>query len=595
MDITAYIKPLMKWWRLLFVVTALAVVASSASVFLQPEVYVSRTTLMIGQTINNLNPDSGQIMIATQLATIYADMANREPIQNATMEALGITSLPSYQARVIPNTQLIEIAVTDTNPERAQIIADKLAEQLMLQGPTEGSTETGQRQEFIKEQLSSLQAQIIETEARIEDLQKELTGLSSASQVANTEEEINDLTQKLTTLRQNYANFLANSQEGALNILSVVEPANLPSRSVGSNKLLVIFLAAAVGLSLSAGAAYLIEYIDRTIKTTADVERVLNYPVIGYLSEIPREDDNTDAEEGRDKQNDGKNATYVLDNPNTSLAESFRLLKSNLDFFGVASPSKTILVTSPSQGNGKTTIAVNLALAMSMGDENVVLVDADLRRPAVHTVLDLPVKPGLSDVICGDRTPESVVKPWKEDSLDVITSGTRLPNVTEIAGSRRISAILNELKETFEVVIVDAPPLVISDAYNLASKVDGVILILVPGQTREEQARAMKEQLDRAGATVIGVVFNKISMQSAVSEGDYQYLSLYSPNYYSDYISDSAEPAPTHNGRSKRLLDFFEHGDVPPEFSTSVEKAVTAIKTQPRNLVGKFKKPAKEK
>lgn len=596
MDINAYFKPLIKWWRLLFVVTALAIVASSASVFLQPEVYVSRTTLMIGQTINNLNPDQGQIYIATQLASIYAEMANREPVQVATMDALKISWLPSYQAKVVPNTQLIEIAVTDTNPRRAQVIANELANQLILQSPATNSSETGQRQEFIKQQLSSLQAQIRETELRIEELQKGLPGLSSASQVASTEREINEQTLRLTTLRDSYASFLSNSQEGALNILSVVEPANLPSRSVGTNKFVIILLAGAVGLSLAAGAAYLIEYIDRTIKTTSDVERVLNYPVIGYLSEIKehRQAHATEADGDAASEAGANNATYVLDNPNTSLAESIRLLKSNLEFFGLNSPSKTIMITSPSQGNGKTTIAVNLALAMSMSDQKVVLVDADMRRPAIHTALNVSSKPGLSDVIRGEKMAQSVVKVWKKDKLEVITSGTRLPNVTEILGSKKIGAILNELKETFEVVIVDAPPLVISDAYNLASKVDGVIVVLVPGQTREEQAKVMKEQLDRAGAKVIGVVFNRITMQTATSQGDYQYLSLYSPKYYSDYISTSPNDASSDDGRSRRLLDFFEHGEVPPEVATTVEKAVTAIKTRPRSLAETFKKTPKE-
>jgi polysaccharide biosynthesis transport protein len=596
MDINAYFKPLIKWWRLLLVVTALAIVASSASVFLQPEVYVSRTTLMIGQTINNLNPDQGQIYIATQLATIYAEMANREPVQVATMDALKISWLPTYQAKVVPNTQLIEIAVTDTNPRRAQVIANELANQLIQQSPATNSSETGQRQEFIKEQLSSLQSQIRETELRIEELQKGLPELSSASQVASTEREINEQTLRLTTLRGSYASFLSNSQEGALNILSVVEPANLPSRSVGSNKFVIILLAGAVGLSLAAGAAYLIEYIDRTIKTTSDVERVLNYPVIGYLSEIKEHRQARAAEAGEETAAEAgaNNATYVFDNPNTSLAESIRLLKSNLEFFGLNSPSKTIMITSPSQGNGKTTIAVNLALAMSMSDQKVVLVDADMRRPAIHTSLHVSSKPGLSDVIRGEKTAQSVVKVWKKDKLEVITAGTRLPNVTEIVGSKKIGAILNELKETFEVVIVDSPPLVISDAYNLASKVDGVIVILVPGQTREEQAKVMKEQLDRAGAKVIGVVFNRITMQNATSQGDYQYLSLYSPKYYSDYVSTSPKDANADDGRSRRLLDFFEHGEVPPEVATTVEKAVTAIKTQPRNLVETFKKTPKE-
>jgi polysaccharide biosynthesis transport protein len=548
MDINTYLKPLLKWWRLLLIATSIAIIGSSFSVYLQPDVYVSRTTLMIGRTILDPNPESGQIFIAAQLASIYADMANREPIQVKTMEALGITWLPGYQARVIPNTQLIEISVTDTNPQRAQVIANELANQLILQSPAAGATETGQRQEFIKQQLESLQLQIQETELRIEELQKSLVGLNSASQVANTEREISELNQKLINLRQSYADFLANSQEGALNILSVVEPANLPSRAVGTNKTFIIILAAAVGFSLAAGAAYLLEYIDRTIKTTTDVERVLNYPVIGYLSEISE---------------NGNNATYVFDNPNTALAESFRLLKSNLDFFGLDSPAKTILITSPSQGNGKTTIAVNLALAMSQGDQKTVLVDADLRRPAVHTALKIPVKPGLAEIIKGDRTFQGAIRVWKKNKLEVIAAGGRLPNVTEIGGSRRIGAILSDLKEVFEVVIVDAPPLIISDAYNLASKVDGVILVLVPGQTREEQARVMKDQLDRAGAKVIGVVFNKISLATANTQGDYQYLSIYSPNYYSDYVSGSKGEEAADAGQSRKLLSFFEHGEVP--------------------------------
>ena len=580
MDINAYLKPLLKWWRLLLIATVIAIIGSSLSVFLQSDVYVSRTTLMIGRNaILNPNPETGQIYLASQLASIYADMANREPIQVKTMEALKTTWLPSYQARVIPNTQIIEISVTDTNPQRAQIVADELARQLIAQSPGIGSTENGQRQEFIKQQLETLQTQIQETEAKIEELQTSIADLNSASQVANTQIEIDQLSQKLTDLRQSYTSLLANSQEGAVNILSVVEPANLPSRSVGTNKGIIIFLAALVGFGLAAAAAYLLEYIDRTIKTTTDVERVLNYPVIGYLSLLTEE---------------GNNATYVLDHPNTATAENFRLLKSNLDFFGLDKPSKTILITSASQGNGKTTIAVNLALAMSQGDHKTVLVDADMRRPAVHTALNISSKPGLAEIVRGDRSPQGTVRVWRKNKLEVITAGSRLPNVTEIAGSKRIGSILSDLKEMFEVVIVDAPPLVISDAYNLASKVDGVILILVPGQTREEQAKVMKDQLERAGAKVIGVVFNKISLQTANSEGDYQYLSMYSPNYYSDYVSGSKDEETRDSGQSKRLLAFFEHGEFPPEVASSVEKAVTAIKTQPRNLAGKIRKTPKQ-
>jgi capsular exopolysaccharide synthesis family protein len=578
MEISAYLKPLVRWWRLVVLVTVLALVASGVSTMFQPDVYVSRTTLVIGTTILNPNPDSGQIYIAQQLAQIYADRAEREPIQQATMQALGIDWLPQYQARAVPNAQMVEIAVTDTNPLRAQLIANELAKQLMEQSPAIGDTETGIQQEFIRQQLTNIRAQIEETEKKLEELYSSLVGLNSASQIANIEREIKDQTEKLNTLRESYASFLANSQEGALNILSVVEPANLPTRAEGTSKVVIIGLAGLVGFSLGAGAAYLLDFLDRTIKTTSDVERVFNLPVIGYISELSEKEDN---------------ATYVAKHPNSILAENFRLLRSNIEFFQISKPVRTILVTSPSQGNGKTTIATNLALSISQGEQEVVLVDADLRRPAVHKALDMMKDPGLSDLIRNKADIDSVVRTWSENhNLKVVTAGNIPPNITEVVGSKRIGSILGDLREKFEIVVVDAPPLIIADAYNLASRVDGVILVMEPGLTSEEQAKTIKEQLDRSKAHVLGIVFNKISEQSAHSYYDYQYRSLYSPKYYGDYVASSRRE-PATGPRSNKLISFLEHGEVPAEVAEGVQSAITAIKTQPKKMAERLRKPRK--
>jgi polysaccharide biosynthesis transport protein len=537
-------------------------------------VYVSRTTLVIGTTILDPNPDSGQIYIAQQLAQIYADMARREPIQQATMDALGIDWLPQYQSRAVPNAQMVEISVTDTNPQRAQIIADELARQLIQQSPAIGDTETGVRQEFIRQQLSNLQDQIQETETNLEELYTSLVGLNSASQIANIEKDIKDQTEKLNSLRESYASFLANSQEGALNILSVVEPANLPARAEGTSKFIIIALAGLVGFSLGAGAAYLLDFLDRTVKTTSDVERIFKLPVIGYISEL------------MEKEN---NATYVLQDPNSILAENFRLLRSNIEFFQISQPVKTILITSPSQGNGKTTVATNLALSISQGEQEVVLVDADLRRPAIHKGLDMSKEPGLSDLIRNKADIDEVVRTWYGGDVKVVTAGNIPPNITEVVGSKRIGSILADLRERFELIIVDAPPLIIADSYNLASRVDGVILVMEPGQTAEEQARTIKEQLDRSGAHLLGIVFNKVSENSAHSYYDYQYRSLYSPKYYGDYISNKTTE-PDTGSRSKKLISFIEHGEVPSDVTQGIESAITAIKTQPKNMMERLRK-----
>ena len=580
MTSNAYIKPLIRWWRLIAIVTILAVAASGISTFFQPAIYVSRTTLVVGTTFLDPNPNSNQLVIAQQLAQIYADMALREPIQLATMEALGTQWLPQYQARVVPNTQMVEIAVTDTNSQRAQIIAQELANQLILQSPTIGDTETGEQQEFINQQLASLRSQIEETDNKIAELQKSRIGLTSASQIANIERQINDLTQKLDDLRSNYASFLANSQEGAVNILSVVEPANLPTRPTGTNKMIIIILAGMVGFSLGTGAAYLLEFLDRTVKTTSDVERIFNLPVIGYISQIP------------DTESNGSKATAVVQNPMSILAENFRMLQSNIEFFRISNPITTILITSPSQGNGKTTVASNLALSISQDEQDVILIDADLRRPAVHKALDMSEGPGIADVINNREDIQSVIREWNHDEehLKVITTGYRQQSATEVVGSKKLASIVSRLKENHELVIIDAPPLIIADSYNLASKADGVIIVMEPGQTSDDQAKAIREQLSRAGARVIGIVFNKVSEESASSYGDQPYQALYAPKYYGDYVSKPSQQ-PVMVSRSKKLMDFFEHGKVPTDLATEVESAITAIKTQPRSMLGQMRKP----
>lgn len=379
MDLSSYIKPLLKWWWLLVAATAVAAIASFLATYSQPPVYRSRTTMMIGRTIEDPNPTSGQFSLAQQLAKTYADIANREPIRNATMQALGIEWLPNYNARAIPNSQIIEIAVTDRDPARAQIVANELANQLIQYSPTGINPEEQDRIAFVNEQLDLLQTQIKDTQTQLEQLQDELPNLNSAREIADTQSEINSLTNQLRDLQNNYAGLLANTQQGALNILTVIEPANLPRNPVGPNKLNTILLSSAAGLAIAAAAAYLLEYLDDTIKSEEDVIRVLDKPVIGYIGEMSKQGA----------------APYIADQPRSPIAEAFRSLRTNLEFSGIDKPIKTLIVTSADASDGKSTVAVNLAIAFVQAEKKVVLLDADLRSPGVHTLMDIPEKPGL--------------------------------------------------------------------------------------------------------------------------------------------------------------------------------------------------------
>src|SRR5215510_1916616 len=135
MELNKFIFPLRKWWRLVLASTLIAAIFISLSLLLQPTIYQAHTTLMIGTTINDPNPASNELYVGQQLAAAYADLANREIVYNATKNALGMNQLPEYFAWALPNTQLIEITVKDSNPERAQTVANELASQLILLNP----------------------------------------------------------------------------------------------------------------------------------------------------------------------------------------------------------------------------------------------------------------------------------------------------------------------------------------------------------------------------------------------------------------------------------------------------------------------------
>ncbi|MGD2156278.1 MAG: P-loop NTPase, partial [Anaerolineales bacterium] len=371
MELSAYLIPLRRWWWLLLASTLVAVVSSFIATINQPPVYQASTTLMIGRVIDDPNPNQGEIYLAQQLAQTYAEIANREPVRNATMQALGLTRLPEYLARALPQTQFIEIAVTDVNPLRAQVVANELANQLVLRSPSGTGSEDQERQQFINDQLNTLQAQIEETQNEIARLQEQLGTLNSARQLQDTQTQINALQAKLSTLQGNYASLLANTQQGAKNTLAVLQPADLPSRPIGPNKSLSILLSAAIGFSLAAGAAYLLEYLDDTFKSPEEITRVLGAPVIGFIGETRSDGDEQDS-------------VYVSKHPRSPIAEAYRSVRANLEFTAVDKSLRTILVASADTAAGKSSVAANLAVVMAQGEKKAVLMDADLRKPSIH-------------------------------------------------------------------------------------------------------------------------------------------------------------------------------------------------------------------
>ena len=524
MEIEKFLLPLKRWWWLLLIATTLAAVSSFLATAQQPPIYQARTTLMIGQTLSDPNPTTNEFITAQNLAASYADIANREPIRAGTMNALGLRNLPSYLAQAVPNGNLLEILVNDTIPERAQAVANELANQLVLLGPTNTGGEEANRTEFVNEQLNTLEVQIEETQAEIDKKQQELGSLVSASQIADTQNQLNGLNTKMTTMQTIYAELLATTQSGAANSLNIIERAALPRRPVGPNKALTVALAAMVGFSLAAAAAYLLDYLDTTVKSAKEVEKLTNAGILGYLSELNIE-------------RTGK--LYVAENPRHPIVEEYRSLRTNLDFASVDHPLKTIFVSSADTGDGKSSVAANLAVIMAQAEKKVILVDADLRRPNVHNFFGMPNDYGLSDVFRGRLKVEEAVKEWNNGKVSIITAGSPPPNPTELLGSKKMNEILQFLKDQFDIVIIDGPPFIVADAVLLSSRVDGILAVVWTGHTQAPALRSMMEQIKLAGSRVVGVALNRVSAKS---------FRYYTGNrYYTSYMS--AEERGLERGR----------------------------------------------
>ena len=212
------------------------------------------------------------------------------------------------------------------------------------------------------------------------------------------------------------------------------------------------------------------------------------------------------------------NAIITLTDPRSAAAEAYRTLRTNIEFSSVDEPLRTLLVTSSAPSDDKSTIVANLAVALADGDRRIILVDADLRRPAQHTLFELPNERGFTSLFKDDgalNTPP--LHPIPNTTLQVLTSGP-LPSIpSQLLASKKIGDVLARLSEMAEIVIFDAPPIItVNDASLLASKVDGVLLAVRAGATKRDHVKAAKDRLEKVNARLIGAVLTNAQTDLAL-------------------------------------------------------------------------------
>lgn len=235
------------------------------------------------------------------------------------------------------------------------------------------------------------------------------------------------------------------------------------------------------------------------------------------------------------ERKDFENIFVVQNDPKSPISEAFRTLRTNIKFSSLDKPLKTILITSPIPGAGKSSVSINLALTMAQDKYKVILVDTDLRKPTIHKIFQQDNKTGLTNILVEDKKIKEVIRRLTDvdPNLYFIPSGPIPPNPSELLGSNRMKELLKELQEQADFVIFDSPPVIaVTDALVLATQVDGVVLILDFGKVPREAAKQTKELLEKVKANILGVILNKIDMEK---EGQYY------PYYYYYYYGDETK------------------------------------------------------
>jgi capsular exopolysaccharide synthesis family protein len=320
----------------------------------------------------------------------------------------------------------------------------------------------------------------------------------------------------------------------AVSVKQVAEPPSYPARPrVGLN----LMLGALVGLVVGLGLAFFIEYLDTSVKTMDDVESLLGVPVLAIIPENIK--------------------LLHKETGDTPDAEAYRILRTNIEFNRRNPNANTISIASGGPGEGKSTTIANLAFISAQGGYSTLIVDADLRRPVQHTLFDLSNETGLTNYLTTEIPLDDVILPTTIENLSVLPSGMLPSDAVGILNSQRMSDTIAELKERYDIVFFDSPPMLgVSDASVIASEVDQTVIVVQHRRFPRAMLTRVKQAILGVGGTILGVVLNNVDLKH---DQNYYYYT----NYYGYYQPRGKEGRRTRTSAAavKNAANGFEEPD----------------------------------
>ena len=538
MELAPYIQIFRRWLLLIALVALVVGSVNFINGVNRPPSYEAQVTISIGPSLlDQANPSSADIYLGMDLAPTYQQLIISYEILQSTVEALDLPMAPEdlggyISSAILPNTALLVVSAQYDDPVLAADIVNTLAEQLILKSPTNLTPEQEEQVAFANEQIAELNILLQRSREQLNRLDEEILASNEPARVTELTQQRNDTVEQINLALATVAEFSAtiSTIQQRTNAIDIVERARVPQQSINVGPIGSAIGAGILGAILAYGVALVFEYFNDTLRSSEEVTRTLQLPVFGAITTY-----------GNRKKRDSE---LLITNHETfsTIAESYRSLRTNVLYALGENPkiAPVIVVTSPGPEEGKTLTASNLAVAMAQANLRVLLIDADLRRPKVHTMFGLPNNVGLSTLLRADfnhGTPEEQNRRLREcfqtsgiPKLRIITSGIIPPNPAELIGSPLTKSWIDAFRaaQDVDLIIFDSPPcLTITDSTILVGGVDANVLLVVScGRTQRRAAIRAKEVFTQVNKEILGVIANRVNPQEeAYSYGYHQYYT----------------------------------------------------------------------